>query len=593
MVPALNRRSDAAGQPRRGRTTLVVLTAGLLMLVLAAPAGATLQLRKPDPNVGATFVGRGGYSSDGLGQINTTGGTVQAVVPAGSTVRYAFLYGTYNTGDPSAADRLIRVDTTNVQTTKIGQVSYLSTTFADVTDLVRAKVGSGGATYNFAINNDPSPLDGVALVVVYANPNLPQTTIAVLDGSSEQTGDQATFNFASPINPTSSGFNATLALGSGYSYQGSYGPTHQCGGGQFSNVEINNQLLTNCAGHYDDGGAANSALITVGGVGDSTDNPTPPNAPATDDELYNLVPFLKQGDTSLTIETSNPSQDDNLFLAIIATSAQAVVTTEICNNQVDDDDDTKVDEADPDCFAITLQHQGSSTNPVGQPHTVRSTVTNRKTNGPASGRVLFSVTGANTASGSQMLTSGAASFTYTGSNTGTDRIRACYDKSNDGVCQPDEPKATVEKVWTGGTPPPTGRRMIGNAVRGPFKYASIVDCSTATANTRKRPFTVEWTVNGVKRTFHTTNYLFVRCDRDQAFPLPAAGFNRQDGTSEGTLTIGNGQPQPGYRLIWRLIDGGGSTASDRTGLIVKRAAGGVIREVGVGPPSSGQNTAIS
>ena len=43
----------------------------------------------------ATFVGHGGYSADGLGQDNTTGGTVQAEVPAGSTVVQAYLYGTY------------------------------------------------------------------------------------------------------------------------------------------------------------------------------------------------------------------------------------------------------------------------------------------------------------------------------------------------------------------------------------------------------------------------------------------------------------------------------------------------------------------
>ena len=40
------------------------------------------------------FTGNGGYSADGLGQ-NVTGGTIQAEVPTGSTVKKAFLYGTY------------------------------------------------------------------------------------------------------------------------------------------------------------------------------------------------------------------------------------------------------------------------------------------------------------------------------------------------------------------------------------------------------------------------------------------------------------------------------------------------------------------
>ena len=105
-----------------------------------------------------------------------------------------------------------------------------------------------------------------------------------------------------------------------------------------------------CAGSFDDGvqGETSSSLITVGGVGDSTDNPTPPDNPPSDDELYNLEPFLVQGDTQLTVTSSNPSQDDNLFLAVIEISAQAQATTEICSNGVDDDGDTLIDDADPE-----------------------------------------------------------------------------------------------------------------------------------------------------------------------------------------------------------------------------------------------------
>jgi hypothetical protein len=321
---------------------LTTMVAGA-MLAFSAAANASL-------TVNYVFNGSGGYSSDGLGQ-NGTGGTVQAEVPAGSTVQKAFLYGTYFfNADPDVTQRTIDFDGTMVETTKIsGPIGCcdLVTTRADVTAQVAAKVGSGGGITDFAINNDPTSLDGVALVVVYSNPTLPENTIALLDGSASPAGDTATFILASPLDKTVPGFTATMALGSGFSFQGAAG--HVCGTTQFSTVEVNSQLLTNCAGNYDDGAGNNGALITVGGVGDSFDNPTPPNAPLTDDELYNLEPFLSQGDTSIEVKTTNSSNDDNLFLAVIAITARATVTNEDCNNGIDDDGDGLIDSADPDC----------------------------------------------------------------------------------------------------------------------------------------------------------------------------------------------------------------------------------------------------
>ena len=92
------------------------------------------------------FTGNGGYSADGLGQ-NVTGGTIQAEVPTGSTVKKAFLYGTYFGGiNPSDSQRTIDFDGTTIVTAKIGDDgSNLATARADVTTQVAAKVGSGGA----------------------------------------------------------------------------------------------------------------------------------------------------------------------------------------------------------------------------------------------------------------------------------------------------------------------------------------------------------------------------------------------------------------------------------------------------------------
>jgi hypothetical protein len=297
------------------------------------------------------FNGHGGYSADGLGQ-NGTGGTLDAEVPAGSTVQKAFLYGTYFfVSEPDVTQRTIDFDGTMVETVKIGETTggSLVTTRADVTAQVAAKVGGGGGITSFTIGNDPSNLNGLGLVVVYANAGQPENTIAVLDGAATQSGDTATFVLASPLDKTVPGFQATMSLGSGHSYQSGQ-PGHICAPFQFSIVDVNSQRLTSCAGNFDDGAGNDGALVTVGGVGDSTDNPVDPNSQTgTDDELYNLEPFLAQGATNIEIKTSNPSGDDDLFLAVISLSATATVTNEDCDDGIDNDGDGLVDGADPDC----------------------------------------------------------------------------------------------------------------------------------------------------------------------------------------------------------------------------------------------------
>jgi hypothetical protein len=315
------------------------------------------------------FSGKGGYSADGLGQTRA-GGTLQADVPAGSTVKKAFLYGTYFGGtNPTEAQRTIDFDGTTVVTAKIGDDgTFLATTRADVMAQVAAKIGDGGGITDFAVNNDPDGLDGVGLVVVYSNPALPTRTVAVLDGSADQGGDTTTFTYASPLDKTIEGFSATMSLGVGFGFQGGSpetAGTSTCGteSPQFSLVAVNGARLTSCAGNHDDGFGVNGALITVGGVGDTTANPADPfQQPADggdprveDDELYDIAPFTNQGDTQLTITSSNPSQDDNLFLAVLQFAAQTTVANEICDDGVDNDGDNLVDAADSDCAPGTVQ----------------------------------------------------------------------------------------------------------------------------------------------------------------------------------------------------------------------------------------------
>jgi uncharacterized repeat protein (TIGR01451 family) len=296
-----------------------------------------------------TFHGHGGYSADGLG--DTTGsGTIQAEVPPGSHVERAFLYKTFFYAP--GRNFVVTLDGASVTTTLIGTVDTLSTARADVTGAVSAKVGSGSGVTDFRASwTDPGNVTGIALVVVYSQPTAPLTTVVVLDGASDQSGTTTTLLFTNPIDLTQPGLSAIMSLGSAYSYQQL--PGHQCGGTQFSTVDVNGRRLTSCAGNHDDGvqGAGNSQLMTVGGVGDDIDNPANPNVTSgTDDELYNLEPFLAQGDASMVIHSVNPSRDDNLFLSVISISAYAAVNVPECSDDIDNDGDGKIDYPDdPGC----------------------------------------------------------------------------------------------------------------------------------------------------------------------------------------------------------------------------------------------------
>ena len=78
---------------------------------------------------------------------------------------------------------------------------------------------------------------------------------------------------------------------------------------QHSIVNVNNQRLTSEAGGQDKGQGADGALLTAGGIGDSDANPVNPfetSCPLgdrSDDELYNLVPFVKNGDSTISVFT--------------------------------------------------------------------------------------------------------------------------------------------------------------------------------------------------------------------------------------------------------------------------------------------------
>jgi hypothetical protein len=164
--------------------------------------------------------------------------------------------------------------------------------------------GGPGGTYNFSITETGGNQDGEALVVVYSLASLPESTVGILDGFSISSGDSFAINFTDPLDPTDPDFFAEMRLGIGFSC---------CS--QTSTVTVNGTMITQNAGNNDDGAqVANGSLITVGGFDDpfSTLLPTYAN----DHERYNLVPYVAFGDTTISVNTRNPSGDDNIFLAV-------------------------------------------------------------------------------------------------------------------------------------------------------------------------------------------------------------------------------------------------------------------------------------
>ncbi len=261
-----------------------------------------------------TFIGNVGYSSDGFGS-TTQSGTISASVPTGSTVLAAYLYtSVFSNSTGSGAGATLNGSAVSFApfVAQTPSCCGLASARADVTSIVKPVIdGGAGGLYNFSLTEANSTQDGEALVVVYSNAALPESTFAILDGFSLSSGDSTAINFAEALNPAAPGFFAEMALGIGFSC---------CG--QDSNVTVNGTTITTVAGNHDDGAqTANGSLITVGGFDDPYSTLLPTYA--DDHERYNLVPYITAGDTAINIQTVNPSGDDNIFLAMFHVLGQA------------------------------------------------------------------------------------------------------------------------------------------------------------------------------------------------------------------------------------------------------------------------------
>ena len=382
-----------------------------------------------------TETGQLSLSVDALGTSDEAGGTIQVDKPSeGATVRAAYLAAA-STGfsDRVLVDGDMSIEGVPVSwdITTRSAISYNS--WADVTQAVKPIVDPAPAGEIDVHLDEVQTLgiDGGILAVVFDDPTAdPTNTVVLLFGSQNVDGDLFAIRTSEPIDADDPHLVADLGLGISFGSQPQPNP-------QFSLIDVNGQRLSSAAGGQDDGAQSNGALITAGGVGDSNENPSDPNAgpttdPRTDDELYDLRPFIADGDTSIDVFTINPSRDDNIFFASLLLSAPAIIGEGI------------------------VLAPGSSSGDVGTTHTVTATVQD-SSGDPAEGTtVAFTVmSGPNageTGTGSTDAT-GEASFTYTGTGgEGTDVLEASFTDSA-GATQASN---QVTRIWTqpAGNQPP-------------------------------------------------------------------------------------------------------------------------------------------
>ena len=378
----------------------------------------------------ASEVGRISLAIDGDGN-NTGVGTIQILKPAGATVRRAF-FTLATTGfwgyELLAGDvKIDGVDViwSNSIPSSISSFNY----FSDITGMVSGKLDAAPAgLVDFEITElNTFGIEGEIIAVIFDDPNQTQdVTIMILFGAQQITGDDFLIGLAEPLDITDPSSIVQMSLGISYGYQNDDYLT-----GQVSLIDVNGVRLTSSAGGQDDGVDANGALITVGGLGDDPANPPDPNGaggPRYDDELYDLKPFVNNGDVSILVHTLNPSDDDNVFFGAFYLTGAAIIGEG------------------------GLLTPSFASLPTGTMHTVTATLQDDLGNRIVGRQVDFEVTsGPNAGLTDSDITNGdgQAIFVFTSLFTGNDIVEASFINS-DGVPQAANNVAEVE--WTEGEP---------------------------------------------------------------------------------------------------------------------------------------------
>ncbi len=369
-----------------------------------------------------TETGKISLSIDGMGTL-TDSGIVQVEKPAGATVKAAYLITASMYGAGPLADGTLTVAGNPVSWDDgVSSLSWWNY-YADVTSTVKPIVdGAPAGRINISLMESPSAkVDGSVLAVIFDDPGVVKdNTVVLLFGGQNTAGDTFNIGLAEPLDMSDPDLALGMSLGISYGYQAS-------GGDQYSIVDVNGDRLTTSAGGEDDGASSNGALITVGGLDDNSSNPADPYKtpvdPRTDDELYDLLPFVESGDTSIQVNTSNPSNDDNIFFGAFNLASTSAVVGE----------------------GIVLGPSNAQ-NPLNQLHTVTATVQDDAGAPVVNRTVTFEViSGPNAGNGGSTMTDadGKATFSYTSTVAGTDVIRASFIDSRQEVRYSNE----VTKEW--------------------------------------------------------------------------------------------------------------------------------------------------
>ncbi|MBI4818449.1 MAG: hypothetical protein HY791_19440 [Deltaproteobacteria bacterium] len=411
----------------RIHTTLL----GLLgTAVLAAPAEATQSVK-------VAVTGRISISVDGAGHRTLGTSTINVLKPNDlASVRSAHMACADVPYLVPLANGNVTLDTTSITFDELlpfssGGFDWMNG-FVDVTAIVKPIVDPAAAGPVALTYSDTPNVDGCGLWVIFDDPAvLEDRTMLIFFGGQATAGDDFAVSLAEPLG---AGDAAEMGLAIAFSFQGGGPPSHACTGGQFSTIDVNGARLASCSGNFDDadpsetGGDGN--LITVGGNagGDTTDNPVDPfsQSTGTDDELYNLASFLGPADTLISIHTTNPSNNDDIFAGHIFVTVAAVEGEGI------------------------LLTPASATNPVGSTHVVTAKVTDNLGVGVPGKDVTFTVISGPNAGETAVVTTvadGTAQFSYLGdSGVGTDTIQASFIDSTSTL----RTSNLVTKEWVAG-----------------------------------------------------------------------------------------------------------------------------------------------
>lgn len=196
----------------------------------------------------------------------------------------------------------------------------------------------------------------------------------------------------------------------------------------------------------------------------------------------------------------------------------------------------------------------SATNLVGTTHTVTAAVFDTATNNPISGAtVSFTVTGANMAlsmpGSCTTNTSGQCSFSYAGTNVGTDTITATVTVAGQTLT------ATASKTWTQPQPPAVQGRMTGGGSVTVTGVPRVTHGFELKCDVTKGPNNLQ--VNWGNKRFHLENLTSAACSDDPSIDpgQPVSPFDTYVGTGVGRYKSGNGAWTPAM-AEWTLTDAG-------------------------------------